>query len=88
MGGAKRQKDLIFNTQVMYENVNPAVIKSILLNMTKDELLIEIEFIKHQITKLDFGTKRAMYKRLLHFIEHHIPFAKKSRRTYQLNLFK
>jgi hypothetical protein len=71
----------------MYENVNPAVIKSILSKMTQDELLREIEFINCQIIKLDFGSKKAMYIRLLQFIEHHIPFAKKTRKSL-INLFR
>jgi hypothetical protein len=71
----------------MYDNVNPAVIKSILLKMTQDELIQEIEFINNQITKQDFGTKKAMYIRLLQFIEHHLPFARKTRKS-QINLFR
>ena len=71
----------------MYENVNPAVIKSILSKMTQDELLREIEFINCQIIKLDFGSKKAMYIRLLQFIEHHIPFAKRTRKS-SINLFR
>ncbi len=71
----------------MYENVNPAVIKSILSKMTQDELFQEIEFIENQIIKLDFGSKKAMYIRLLQFIEHHIPFAKKTRKS-QVNLYR
>ena len=51
----------------MYNRTNPAVIKMKLFNMTKDELKKEIEFIKTEAIRLEYGTKRTMFIKLYRF---------------------
>ena len=51
----------------MYENLNPAVIKSILSTMPKKELVRHIAYIRSQVQALPFGNRRSMFLRLHHF---------------------
>ena len=76
MGGAKRQKDIIFKQINMYNRTNPAVIKSILLRLTKSELLDEIEIIKTKIIELEASNKRTMLMKLYVFAQDIFPNAK------------
>ena len=76
MGGAKRQKDIIFKQINMYNRTNPAVIKSILLRLTKNELIQEIQFMRFQIEELEASYRRNMFINLQDFALNHLPFAK------------
>ena len=66
----------------MYRRTNPAVIKAILLRLTKSELLIEIEFIKSKIIESEAGNKRTMLMKLYVFAQDNFPNAKTS--SYKL----
>ena len=76
MGGAKRQKDIIFKQINMYNRTNPAVIKSILLRLTRNELLQEVQFMCSQIDELEASNRRNMFINLQYFALNHLPFAK------------
>ena len=76
MGGAKRRKDIIFKQINMYNRTNPAVIKSILLRLTKNELIQEIQFMRSQIEELEASNKRNMFISLQDFALNHLPLAK------------
>ncbi|MBI1836206.1 MAG: hypothetical protein HYR91_02965 [Flavobacteriia bacterium] len=60
----------------MYNRTNPAVIKSILLRLTKNELIQEIQFMRSQIEELEASNKRNMFISLQGFALNHLPFAK------------
>lgn len=60
----------------MYNRTNPAVIKSILLRLTKNELIQEIQFMRSQIEELEASNKRNMFISLQDFALNHLPFAK------------
>ena len=66
----------------MYRRTNPAVIKAILLRLTKSELLIEIEVIKSMIIESEAGNKRTMLMKLYVFAQDNFPNAKTS--SYKL----
>jgi len=66
----------------MYRRTNPAVIKAILLRLTKSELLIEIEVIKSMIIESEAGNKRTMLMKLYVFAQDNFPNAKIS--SYKL----
>ncbi len=66
----------------MYNRTNPAVIKAILIRLTKSELLIELEVIKSKIIELDAGNKRTMLMKLYVFAKDNFPNAKTS--SYKL----
>ena len=51
----------------MYNTINPAVIKSILIRMKLKDLIVEMEFMRSQIEILEHGNKRNMFLRLYHF---------------------
>ncbi len=51
----------------MYEKTNPAVIKSILARMSKDELTRHVEYIRKQAHELPLGNRRSMFVRLYGF---------------------
>ena len=82
MSGAKRQKNIIFKQINMYRRTNPAVIKAILLRLTKSELLDEIEIIKSKIIESEAGNKRTMLMKLYVFAQDNFPNAKTS--SYKL----
>lgn len=50
--------------EVFFNHLNPAVIKSIMLKMSKHELDEVAGFIKQQLIELDPGNKRNMYLKL------------------------
>ncbi len=60
----------------MYRRTNPAVIKAILLRLTKSELLNEIEVIKSKIIESEAGNKRTMLMKLYVFAKDNFPNAK------------
>jgi len=66
----------------MYRRTNPAVIKAILLRLTKSELLDEIEVIKSMIIESEAGNKRTMLMKLYVFALDNFPNAKTS--SYKL----
>ena len=66
----------------MYRRTNPAVIKAILLRLTKSELLNEIEVIKSKIIDTEAGNKRTMLMKLYVFAQDNFPNAKTS--SYKL----
>jgi hypothetical protein len=66
----------------MYSRTNPAVIKAILLRLTKSELLIEIEVIKSMIIESEAGNKRTMLIKLYVFAQDNFSNAKTS--SYKL----
>ncbi len=82
MGGAKRQKNIIFKQINMYRRTNPAVIKAILLRLNKSELIDEIEVIKSKIIESEAGNKRTMLMKLYVFAQDNLPNAKTS--SYKL----
>ena len=76
MGGAKRQKDIIFKQINMYNRTNPAVLKSIFLRLTRNELIQEIQTIKSILEAQEPGTKREMLVNLYQFAMDQLPKAK------------
>lgn len=62
----------------MYNRTNPAVIKSILFRLSKNELIVEIEYIRTQIIELEPGNKRSMFLRLYVFAMGQIPVTNQS----------
>ncbi len=82
MGGAKRQKDIIFKQINMYNRTNPAVIKSIFLRLTRNELIQEIQTTKSILEEQEPGTKREMLINLYQFAMDQLPKAKNT--SYKL----
>lgn len=65
----------------MYRRTNPAVIKSILQQFSKNELIQETEVLKSLIQEEEPGNKRTMFLNLYRFILNQLPHhAKKSNR--------
>ncbi len=74
-------ENINFNRINMYRRTNPAVIKSILLRLTKNELLEEIQIIESTIDELEPGNRRTMFLNLHVFALSHYPNAKQSSRN-------
>lgn len=50
--------------EAFFNHLNPAVIRSIMLKMNKQEFIETAQFIKKQAIELEPGTKRSMYVKL------------------------
>lgn len=56
----------------MYNIINPAVAKSIMLRMSKQQLYAEIAFFELELKDLQAGNKRSMFLRLRAFAQNRI----------------
>lgn len=53
--------------KVFLKYLNPTIIKSIMLEMTRDELVECVEFIKTQAMSLEIGAERDLYVSLFNW---------------------
>lgn len=53
--------------KAFFHHLNPAILRSLMLEMEKEELLECISFIKEQALKLPYGTKRDLYVNLFYW---------------------
>jgi len=82
IGRSEATKDIIFKQINMYNRTNPAVIKSIFLRLTRNELILEIQTIRSFLESQEPGTKRQMFINLYQFAMEQLPKAKYS--SYKL----